>query len=371
MKKQRNSVESVVAMESNQSLVKVVNQSGVDLSEGKMYAMHFAENMKLITSLTEEAAESINWDNPSADDVKTARKIRLSLVPNRTDAERKKDMLKKSLLTKTNLIQGLYNVVKSSSELIEEKLMEMEKRKEREEKQILDELKAARVALLEPYTDAQFPVEYMTEDAFSALLNAQKSAHEARIQAEKEAEERALAEAQEAQRVRDIERKLLPMSSWIDGYNDIVLSALSEEQTDAILAIAKQTKAIEEAAAAEALAQAEAMREEQERIRKELAEAKALQEAERKARLDAEQRARFEQEMREAEEAARLKAEQETAAKAAAAPDLEKVKRYAQEIFSLEAPLVSSPEAKEIVDKIYRLKEKILLWTVEEIKKLK
>lgn len=373
MKKKTDSVEAVVATVSAKPLVEVVESSGVDLSEGKMYAMHFASNMQMVHSVTDEAMSKINFENPTDKDCKMARELRLKLVPNRTDAERKKDNLKKGLLTKTNLIQGLFNVVKSSSELVEQRLMDVEKKREREEAKRIAELRERRMALLSQFTDeSSFPVEHMSEEAFSSLLDAQRAAYEKRVQAEKEAAMREELERQARQRVLDIERKLLPLSQWIEGFNDMDISLLTDLEVDSMLMSAIEAKKIEEEAQREALIAAE---KEAERLKElarmaEIERARIQEEAERerKAKQALEEKIRFEQEMREAQRIA----EEEAARRAAEAPDWERVKRYAQEIYSVEGPKdLKSEKAIELCRKIKELQTKILLYASDQIKSMK
>lgn len=338
-------------MQENQ-LVTVAAQSGLDVAKAELYAASFAPYMAAVNTLMQEAKE-VNKSNPTVQDSAKARKIRLSLVPQRTAAEKKKDEQKASLLKEANVIQALYNVVKSTSELTESEMLEVEKHQERivaEQKAVL---KAERSELLSDFCDpSMFPLAEMTQDAFEQLLNGQKLAYEARIEAERKAEEQRIEAARlEAERIENqrIENERLKKEAE-------AREAQLEKERKA--AAAKQ-KALEEAARKEREEAQRIQREADEKARKEREQMQAKLDAERKAAEAA--KAELDRKEREAKaEAERKQAEQIAAEKkAAAAPDKEKLLEFKAKLTDLEVPNLKTKEAAQIAESIRVLIGKI------------
>lgn len=367
----RKKAESALApVESQQEFVQVIESSGADISKGKLYALHFSENMELVNELTSMAKEQVDFDNPTEEHAKLARAIRLKLVPNRTNAERKKDMLKKNLLVETNLIQSLFNVIKNSSEMVEEMLLDVEKRKEREEKERLDKLREERMALISQYTETSFPVEHMSQEAFDSLLQAQKDAFE-KAEVERIAEEQRIeAERIERERVQAVERTLLPYSMHIENFDQLDIASLTEEQVSAIINQAKveiEAERISREAAEKAEAEAKAAVEEAK---------KKQQEAERKLR-EAEQAERERERIRQQEaaaEEARIAQEKEQERMrieaAARMSDKDKIIAFATDIMSVSAPVVDSKFGKQLVQNIESLRLKIFEYALAQTQKM-
>ena len=186
-------METGVVVIENTQLLEVANNSGIELTKAQTYAMKFAPYMQKVNEVMEMASK-INKTNPTAEDAKKARQYRLMLVPNRTSAEKLKDAEKATLLIETNLIQSLFNVVKNTSQLTENELMEVEKYQERVEAEAKAKLKSERETELSQYCEnvSLFPLGEMTAEAYEQLLNGQKLSYEAKLAAEKAAEEERL-----------------------------------------------------------------------------------------------------------------------------------------------------------------------------------
>jgi hypothetical protein len=329
--------------------VEEANKSGLEPAKAELYAASFAPYMKEVVDLIQEA-KKVNKVNPTEKDSADARKIRLALVKPRKDAERKKDEQKASLLKETNLIQSLYNTVKSTAELTEAEMFEVEKHQERLDAERKVALKTEREGLLFPYCDpSMFPLADMEQDAFEHLLNGQRLAYEARIEAERKAEEarveaaRLEAERIEAQRIENERLKKEAAEREVQ---------LERERKEA----AAKQKAIEDAA-----------RKEREELQ---AKKKAQQEASDKALREAEARqAETERKEREAKvEAERIEQARITAErKAASAPDKDKLLKFSVDLKALELPSVKTEEAKQIVDAVGILLKKVNAYIEEKV----
>lgn len=330
-------------------LLDTVKTSGIELTKSEAYALSFAPFMQQVNEASQQAA-AINKEQPTPEDAAKARKLRLALVPNRTAAEKEKDRLKANLLNETNLIQSLYNVVKNTSALIESELMEVEKYQERIEAERKAKLKAEREEALAPYVDnvALFPLADMEQAAFEQLLQGQKLAYEARIEAERKAEEARIEAARlEAER---IEQQRLENER------------LKKEAAEREAQLEKERQA---AAAKQAAIEAEARKEREALEAKLKAEKDAAEKAQREAKAKQEEIERIERERiaeEKRKEADRIAAEK----KAAAAPDKEKLQAFKDKLQALEIPTLVTPEAAIIAANIKVLVDKIAAYIDEK-----
>ncbi len=346
-------------MQENQ-LVTVAQQSGLEPAKAELYAAAFAPYMNEVVTLMQEA-KKVNKVNPTAQDSAQARKIRLALVPQRTGAEKEKDKQKANLLKETNLIQSLFNTVKSTAEITEAEMLEVEKHQERIEAEKKAALKAEREELLSPYCDpSMFPLADMAQDAFDQLLNGQKLAHEARIEAERKAEEARVEAARlEAERIENqrIENERLKKEA------EEREAQLEKERKEAE---AKQ-KALEEAARKEREEAQRIQREADEKARKDREQLQAKLDAERKAAEAA--KAELERKEREAKAEAERKEAERIAdeKKAAAAPDKEKLLEFKAKLTELEVPSLKTKEAAQIAESIKVLIGKIESYIDEKV----
>ena len=201
----------------------------------------------------------------------------------------------------------------------------------------------------------------------------------AKIEQQKQIEEQQKAEAERIERERkeklfaDRRAKTIRLVNFIENYEEVQFGELSEDEFMQIV-----NSAIEKRTAHEA---------EQERIKKELEEKEAALQAERKKReaeaAEAAKRAaeekkkadeeaaalrekiaeqeRAEKQRKEAEEAAKKKAA-ESAKKAAAAPDREKLLKFADLVDGISVPELSSREATEIATNARVLLDKVVAY---------
>jgi hypothetical protein len=314
-----------------------------------------------------------------------AREIRLKLVKARTGIVATKDAAKAGIKLEGEIIQFYHNKAVAKIQEEETRLSDIEKA---EEIRLAKERESRRVARLAELAavgmdGAHFPLGEMLPDPYAQLLSGARLAHEAKIAAEAKAKEEArmAAEKAEADRVAR-EAAELAERERIKAEN---ARLQAEKEAAEALARAEREKAAEAAriAAAErekieaaARAAAEVARKEKEAAEaKAAAELKAAQEKARKERELAEAKAkelqaiaaeaaRVEREKRlelERAEAARVAAEkqkladeQAVAARAAAAPDKEKLVELAKKIVACEPPAMSTPEGKAAAVRIER-----------------
>jgi len=246
----------------------VVKQSGLEKAE--LYAATFAPFMITIKELSNKAT-TINKENPTTQDAKLAREVRLAMVKNRTATGKQKDLSKATILAEGNLIQNLHNIVVNISTLVEADMEAIEKFAENKEKERLAALQSERVELLLPYAENAdtLPLSSMDDTQFETMLSGYKLAHEqkiteaARLEAERLAKEQA--DKLEHERIR-LENERLKQEA------EAAAKALEAERAEtARLAKIDQDKAAAELKAA------------QESAAKAAAELKARKDAEDKA----------------------------------------------------------------------------------------
>ena len=221
------------------------------------------------------------------------------------------------------------------------------------EQERITKLESDRVELLEQYTEIlPTSLGLMQEDVFQAYLAAQKNAYEARIAAEKQAEIDRLAaieaERKEQERIRIENDKL---KAEAEAREKVIQAERAEAerklQAERAEAEAKQ-KAIEDAALIEReKADAERAKLEAELKAKEAAELKAKQEAEQKERD-------------------RIAAE----AKAAKAPDKDKLKAFVTSITLPVLPELKSDESKATAAVITAKFEAFKTWANQQIESI-
>lgn len=204
-------VEEVQPQQLPTELVAVAVNSGLDKAE--QHAATFAPFMIAVKDFSNKA-QGLNKEQPSTLDAQIARQIRLAMVKNRTAADQAKDAGKAGLLAESNLIQSLFNVVVSTSKMVEADLAAIEKFAELKEQARQSILKMERASQLEPYLPDPniYPLGTMSEEAFQTLLTGSRLALEQKQLAEQQAEaERLRAEAErlaEQERIREENERL-------------------------------------------------------------------------------------------------------------------------------------------------------------------
>ena len=294
-------------------------------------------------TLMQQLNEVIGLDIEAPDTAKQAKALRLLIRDNRT-----KGILVWHKTTKDFFLKGgqFVDAIKrmevAVNERAEEQLEQIEKYAEIQEAKRLDAMQEERLTKLERYKDfVPFGVDLriMDEAEFAKLYNGAKlqfEAEQSRIEAERIAAEK---EA-ERQRIISANREtLLPWSFYIMGFNELNFETVNVEQ---LISEAKQAKAKDEA-------EKEAQRIENEKLKKQAAEAEAKRQAELKkqAAIQAELNAKIEAE-KEAERQ-RLEAEKLAkieAAEAAKAPIKEQLKKWVASMQISDAPIQNETSAE-------------------------
>lgn len=300
-----------------------VTRLGVPLDVASIIVASFATHMTAFLETT-KGIERIEPTMPKA-----ARGMRLSLVKVRTATDKTRKELKEESLLRGKAIDGMAALITLKCRESEARLEQIEKAEERRLAAEKEELRQKRLSELEQFTDNPllYSVADMSENEFAELLEAQKLAKQARLEAERVAAE-AEEKRREAERLAEIRRQ--------------------EEE--------KRERARLEAEIAE------------QRKQKEAAEAQAR--AERAEREAAEKKQRELQDKIEAQaraETQRLAAEKEAQRKAATAPDREKLVALAAGIRSTAIPDFAHQKlSKEIKDQL----ENLAQWIESQAEKL-
>lgn len=396
-------------------LVSEIKNTQIEASKAQVYAVQFAPFMQAVNIATQVTSSLANIEDPTAEQTKQAREVRLQLVKNRKDAERKKDELKADLLVETSLIQSLFNVIKNTSQLQESALEQIEKAQEIKEAARRQVLAAERAEKLSQYNfdHKMYDLGNLSDEQFDALLEMVQTAYQAKK--DKEAAEAAAA-AEKAIRQSLLDqryRQIAPFARF--GYADKLDLNTTQEEFDQLMEASiqaekedrqkqEQVRIENERLQAEAKAKAEAAAAAQaklnlandrsrklasvnyfyqgqdladisdtkfNKIYKEAAEAKSKAEAEAKAKAEAEaaEKARIEAEAKaKAEAEAKAQAEAIAAAKA---PEKERLTKWVNEISLPSLDIANlSPEARAFVNQVTEAVERLKSNAVTKISQL-
>lgn len=314
-------------------LALIVEQNArVEITKAQGIASLFAPAMGKVNELSLQVS-GLNTENPTQDDSKKAREVRLTLVKNRSMAQDIKDKLKRSLIDEGKLIDGLFNVVSNSSKLLEADLEKVEKYVELKEKQRKEELRVKRTEELNALeVDSTFyQLGEMTEESYQQLLASSKISYELKLAEQKRIEDERIAnekaEAERRQKIED-ENRLLKIKLDEQAKKDAEEKAKQDAEKQKMLAEQK-------------------IRDEQ--IAKLQKEAKEKQEAEEKRQ--AEEKAKI-----EAERLAKIEQEKEVLL----APDKEKVKKYFEMIKAVEKPMLKDATLSKKLDNFMKGVESLI-----------
>jgi len=262
-------------------LAAIAKQSGIELSKAEEITLKYVPFLLKIREAN-EASKKINFDSPTELDEKIAREIRLSLVPNRTDADKLKKASKAEFILINGLEDDAFGIVEKTSKLLELKLSNVEKQREIIAKAKIEAIRIERVELIKQYGENYATMDLGNMDAtmFESILNGAKLAYEAKIKAELEIENARI--EREKQAAIDAEKQRLEMER-LKKENEEKEKELAEQKRLADIEAKKQAeiiakqKAEADKLAAELKAKAEAELKEKQRI-----------ESENKAKLEAE-----------------------------------------------------------------------------------
>lgn len=284
----------------------------------------FASYYGQIVEWREKVTMITNPDDPVQQTA--AREIRLGLKSVRCNVESLRKALKADSLARGKAIDGFANVLKYLCEPIEEKLLAVEQIVERREAERIAALVAERVAALVAVEcdPSAYNLCVMDEDTFRLVLEGAKMRREERIEAVRKADAdrvaREKADAEERARVKaDNER------------------------------LKAEAEAREKQMQAERDATAKRQREVEAKAAKERAEERAKAEAKLKAEREAREKLEHEAAEARRKEEARVAAEKAAAARAARAPDREKLATLAGKIREVTLPVMDSDAGRTIM----------------------
>ena len=269
----------------------------------------------------------------------SAKRLRLDIAKVRIDAEKARKEMKDEYLRAGQAIDGANNILKWAVTDRENKLKEIEEHAERMEAERIAKLQAERVEMLSPFVpDAEARnLSGMDEDVWNAYLNTKKQEHQDRIDAEKKAEQERIAREQSEAEERERQRA-----------ENERLKAEAEAREKELQAVQAKLKA-----------EAEAREKELQAV-----QAKLKAEAEERERIQAEADRKERDRLAQIEAEAKAKSEAEHKAKSA--PDIEKLKLFAEQIASIQAPEVSGDEAKKIITDAMGLLSKVSTFITEK-----
>ena len=284
------------------SLMKVINETGVELDTADMIQKKFSELYEQAEKLKKEGLEIKVTDISQKDAMKSAREIRLEMKDIRVQAKKEKERLKEDSLRYGKAVQAAYNLIESECEPTEKYLELQEKFAEVQAAKEKAELKAAREKECQEFFEfmpTDMDLSNMPKESYEIFLSGLKAKKADKIEADRKAEETRLENERLAKEKAEQERIA---NEKIKADKEKAEKELKAKQAE--LAKAKAEK--------EAL-ERKAEKEKADRIAKEKAEKARL------AKIEADRLAE--------------KAEQER--KAAEAPDLEKLSMFAQKILLL------------------------------------
>ncbi len=333
--------------------------------------------------------EAAKWrDQASAiTDPKLARTARLELKNLRVAAEKKRKELKEDSLRMGKAIDGANNILLSVIVPIERSLEDIEKA---EERRLAEELRVkteARTNELRPFIDPAMPfpnVGVMTDEQFAATLADAKLVAEMKADAARKAEaERIELEAAEARERLRIAEENARLKAEAEEKEKALAAERAQAEKDRLAAEAKakaerekieaaarleREKAEAERKASEAAARKEReaieakARAEREKLEAEALAAKEKADAAAKLERDAREKAEAELKARRDAEDKRVADEAAAKAKAAKAPEKQKLKAFAATVRALKPEALTSPEGLVIAEEIASQVEKFAAW---------
>lgn len=324
---------------------------GLNIASKNQVELSFAPFFQQAAEWKEKAA--------SITDPKLARAGRLEIKNLRVAAEKLRKELKEDSLKMGKAIDGANNGLLAIISPIEQHLDSVEKAEERRIAAEKAKLVEDRQEALRPFLDLSMPLPSnlgdLTSEQFDKMLADTKFLHDARIAAAKKAEEDRIAkekaEAEERARIEAENARLKKEAEEREAAAKAERENLEAERKEAEEKARREREEIEAKARAEREkleAEAKAAREKQEAAEREAKAAREKAEAEEKARRDAEEK--------------RLKDEAAAKAKAAKAPDKDKLKSFAATVRGLKHEALTTEDGKALETEIASQVEKFAAW---------
>lgn len=323
-----------------------------------------------------EAAAALLNEEDEATTADKARALRLKMVKARTAITATKDESKGDIKLAGNIIDWFHNKGRDRLAVAEARLRQIEEAEERKEAARKAALKESRAQELSAYgIDCQFyQLGEMPDEGYLQLLESSKVAHEAKKAAEAKALEDARIAAEKAEAERIAKEKAEAQERARMEAENARLKAEAEAREKALAAERAETEKARLDAEAKAKAEREAIEAKAKQEREKLeAEARAEKERfEAAAKLERESREKAEAEakaLRDAE-AKRLADEVAAKAKAAKAPEKQKLKAFAAVVRQLKPESLTSPEGLAITEEIASQVHKFAAWIEKKAESL-
>jgi hypothetical protein len=328
-------LEAVVINDNEKTPTIVVPQAseyGIEETKAREIAAVFTPMLDQLKAYEVEY-NSIITEEPSKENGKKARELRLKMVKSRTAMTKEHKSLKDFYIKGGQFVDGMKKAYEFGTHSLEEKLEDREKHFENLEKERKENIRLTRLAEIKEFEGTEpIGLADMEQEQFETYMIGVKATHGAR----KEAEERAAKEQEEKMaklqlaQTRGAEARPL-FAFMYEDEAEIKLGDITEDEYQILLSTLKERKEEREKELAEARKKAE---EAEAKAAKEKAEAdariKAAEEKAEKERKEAE--AKAEEEKRKADEAVskakkeadELKAKIEAEAKAKAEEEAKK-----------------------------------------------
>lgn len=320
-------------------LAVIVNESGLDKTKAQVLLEKFSNYFDIASDWESKAKMLIITDISQVAEMKMADEGRKFLKAKRIDIEKTRKVLKENALREGQTIDSIARILTNLITPIEIDLEQKAKYREIKEAEAKEAKKQERIKMVEPFGELHdfYMIGEMSDEGFKNYYEGMKLNYEKRIAEEKAAEEKRLAEI-EAEKKRQ---------EAIKAENERLRKEAEEKE--------KQLKAEREKAEAERKKKEIEYQKKLDSERKERekaeAELRAKQEAERKAKTEA-----------EVERKKQIDAEK----KAARAPDKVKIIALSEVIERIELPEVKSQEAKEIIGSTKILLQKVVNYLIEK-----
>jgi len=197
------SPQDIAIAKTETELEKVINQTGIDLSEAENIKAAYLPFLSLYNDIMNQASK-IDKNNPTSLDEDIASTLRKATMKIRTSALKFKDDRKSEYLLKGNIEQAAYNLIANTCKLAEIEFEKIEKATEIKEAARKELLKKDRLEMLLPFgyvNDGTFDLGSMEQNMFDMLKRGivnefnEKNAAIVKAEVERIAKEKAEAEA--------------------------------------------------------------------------------------------------------------------------------------------------------------------------------
>lgn len=361
-------------------LAVVLEQFPID--NGEQIHKAFAPFFKDAKLLEAEALALVVTSADQYEEMNRARDMRKALQRIRLDAEEAKKTLKADVLLRGRAIDGMFNIIQFAIKPLEKHLENQEKFAELLAEKEKSEIKAKREAELTQYgVDVTFiHVEDMPADVYENFLSKAKKEFDDKVEAEKKAESDRLEKERLDKVEMDRRLEFAPYSFLLVG-DAPDFRGMRDHEFIAFMDGMKKAKASHDEEQERVKAENERLKKESEEAdRKKNAElAKQKAEQDEKLRIEQEQRKKAEAELEskrqqeaqaKAEADAKAKADEEARRKALLSPDKDKLMKLAEEISSIELPILTDKTAQSIAKGVQTLLGKTVAFIKDRTQEL-